>query len=234
MSPLELAKQLEEGVHRISQGEVVAQQLAEAARLQDDLSQVLSDVENVVSLAVSASSAGLSPDVAGLADCRRDAEKISPQTGRAKLDIDAITRFAKRVRAGSSAIEVSVATGWLELIESKVPQREGLAALATAFESLDPVSRRVAELRAVLRRVNVLRQTKPSVQSLAELDEAAVAIPRLVSSLVGDSASVRRFVELAARGGAPLSSFDPDVAVWVRDGRFNTAFKIVIGTPETQ
>ena len=136
------------------------------------------------------------------------------------------------VRAQVSTVQSSITIAWRELVDHKVPQRQGLDNLAEIFRQLDASSSLAIELKQAVATAEQLAGAQPSVAALERLDAVAERIPFLLRDLVGDDAGVRAFAEKLARGGAPLESLTPEVTRWIEAKGFQQSFKIVPGEPE--
>lgn len=231
MTLLELTAGIESGVQQLADTERVAQEVAALKRAHAAVSDVRPIVDDAVTLLTAAIEADL--DVGGDAllamSSRVAAASEAARSNRLKLaDLD---RLLTDVRAEVAGVQSQVKIGWIELVDKKVPGRDGLGALAESFRLLGGVSELATELRQSLSALQQVRSATPSVEQLNRLNALADRIPTIVRDLVGDDATVRAFADKVARGGAGLASLTPEVLDWLKEKGLEKSFKIVPGSP---
>jgi hypothetical protein len=233
MTLSELADAITTGVQQTAQRDVIAGRVGQLKRIESTLDQLMPVVTEAVSLVGAAAASGLSIDAERLASL---GGRISDATVRAdQLEVDgpALERLAMDVRTEAASVKSAATGSWRELVDRRIPQRQGLTALANTYLQLDPGDTLAQQLRQAVVAAQQLANMPPSIEALQRLDQLAAQIPQLSRDLVGDAPSVRSFIERVARGGAALDSLTPEVGRWIESKRFEGVFKIVLGEPES-
>jgi hypothetical protein len=223
-----VAERITTGVQRVAQVEVVEERIARLKRIEFDANQVRPMLAEAIGLLEAATSAGLSIKYDSLGTLRsRIAAALHP-VDRA-IEPSALEQLLADLRAEASAIKGAVTVMWQELVDRKIPQRQGLTQLAEALLRLDPGDALALELREAIGVVQQLSHMPPTIEGLRRLDALATRVPQVLSDLVGDDPSVRSFAERVGSGGAPLEALTAEVRSWIESRGLSRAFMIVPG-----
>lgn len=227
MALSDFADRIVVGVKRIAQRDLTAARVAQLARVESNLDQLMPVVEEAVSLVDAASTSGLTISAGELRSLRvRISEAV-----QGDVDAPALEQLIVEVRTEAQSVKTAATASWHELVDRTIPQRQGLIGLADTYRQLDPGDAVAKQLRQAIGEAQQLASTAPSTEALRRLDHLATQIPQLLRDLVGDNASVRSFAERVARGGASLDSVTPEVKGWITSKGFEGSFKIVPGEP---
>jgi hypothetical protein len=230
MTLSELADAITTGVRQTTQRNEIIGRVAERKRVEATLDPLLPALIEAVSLVEATAASGLDISADGL---RAIHGRISAAAGaHQELDVPVLEQLAIDIRTEAASIKSAATSSWRELVDRKVPQRQGLMGLANTYLQLDPADTVAQQLRDAVVAVQQLADAPPSMEALQLLDQLATQIPQLSRDLVGDATTVRSFVERVARGGAALDSLTPEVARWIEAKGFERVFKIVLGEPE--
>lgn len=228
---VDLAERVTNAVQQGAQKERVAEQVTQLKRIEDSVSQLLSVVAATGKLVDAAVGAGVDVPVAGLRALAPGLAEVAAKAANREVDGSAVDRLVIDVRNQLTSIQGAIAVSWRELVDRKVPQREGLMRLAETFRQLDASSRLASELRTALAAARNLAVSPPSLTALNTLEAIAERVPQLLRELVGDNPDVRTFAEELARGGASVDSLTPEVMAWIRSKGFERSFKVIPGEP---
>jgi hypothetical protein len=232
MTLLELAGEITTGVQRIAQREQIVRRIIELKRVDAKLDELKPVLDEVVSLVVAAQGGGLTISVDGLNSLRSRLNNAALYNGNSAVDVPALEDLVTDVRTEAALAKGAVTALWQELVDRRIPQRQGLRLLADAYLQLDPRNALAMELRQAVEDADQLVRKPPSSEALLRLDQLGQQIPQLSRDLVGDILTVRSFIERAARGGASLETLTPEVEHWIGMKGFERFFKITIGEPE--
>ncbi|SRR5258708_5592341 len=233
MTLLEVAEGITTGVQRTAQRELITGRVTQLRRIESTLDQVMPLVIEAVSLVGAAAVSGLSIKTDGLASVR---DRITAATRRADqgdVDVPTLEQLLLDVRTEVESVKSTATISWHELVDRRIPQRQGLTRLADTYLQLDPGNGLAKELRHAVGAAEQLTNMRPSSEALQRLEQLATRIPQLLRDLVGEDPDVRAFAERVARGGAGLDSLTPEVVSWIALKGFERSFKIVPGEPET-
>lgn len=228
---VDLAERVTTAVQQGAQKERIAEQVTQLKRIEESVSQLYTIVESTVTLVSAALDAGVDVPIAGLRQAATELKAISTRAAKGEVDGSAVDRVVIEVRSQITSIQAAVSVEWRELVDRKVPQREGLARLADTFRQLDASSPLAAELRNALASARDLASGTPSLAALTSLETIARRVPELLRDLFGDDPNVRTFADELARGGARLDALTPEVVSWIRSRGFDRSFKVVPGEP---
>lgn len=231
-SLVELAEQVTTGVQRGAQKERVAEQVTQLKRVEDGVAQLRSVVTTTAQLVRAALGAGVDVPVAGLRQLAGPLSKVAAEGGSGNVDGTLVDRLIVEARSQLSSMQSAITIGWREVVDRKVPQRDGLMRLAETFRQLDTSSGLASELRQIVGQAQQLAGSPPSIDALDRLDRIAARIPEVLRDLVGEEPSVRAFADRVARRGAPLDTVTPEVMDWLLVKGFHRSFKVVPGEPE--
>ncbi len=233
MTLSELADAITTGVQQTAQRNVLAGRVAHLKRIEWTLDQLMPVVAEAVSLVGAATASGLSIGAERLASLRGRIGDAILRVDQLELDARALEQLAMDMRSEAESVKSAATSSWRELVDRRIPQRQGLTGLANTYLRLDPGDMLAQQLRHAVVAAQQLADTPPSTGALQRLDQLATQIPQLSRDLVGDAPSVRSFVEGVARGGAALDSLTPEVARWIDSKGFERVFKIILGEPES-
>lgn len=126
---------------------------------------------------------------------------------------------------------------WRESIDESMPGLDGLSGLATILGQLGADRVQVENLRRAADDLKAIARKVPDEAASGSVSEKIAVIKQTLTSLLGgssESGDVRRFLEMTARGGAPVSALTPTVRDWMRGNNTEGSFKIVSGSPASE
>ena len=228
---VDLADRVTTTVQQGAQKERVAEQVAQLKRIEASVSQLFSVVAATGKLVDAAVGAGIDVPIAGLQSLAGPLDEVAAKAANREVDGSAVDRLVIDIRSQLTTIQGAITISWRDLVDRKVPQREGLMRLAETFRQLDASSRLATELRTALVAARDLAGSPPTLTGLNTLESIAERVPKLLRDLVGDDPNVRLFADELARGGASVDALTPAVIAWIRARGFDRSFKIVPGEP---
>jgi hypothetical protein len=233
MTLLELADKITTGVQRTAQREKIAGRVAQLKRIASSLDELMPLVREATTLVGAAEAFGLGITTDGLASLHERIADASKGANPTEVDASALEQLVTDLRTELSSVKSTVTISWHELVDRRIPQRQGLTRLAETYLRLDPTDPLATQLRQAVATAQQLATTPPTTEALQRLDQVATQIPELLRDLVGDDPSIRSFAERVARGGASLDSLTPEVRRWIASKGFEHSFRIVPGEPES-
>src|SRR5437870_11402659 len=125
MTLLELADRITTGVKRTAQRDVIAGRVAQLKRVESNLDQLMPVVVEAVSLAGAAAASGLSISTGVLASLQSRISDAALSADQVDLDVPTLEQLVMDVRTEAASLKRTVTISWHELVDRKIPQREG-------------------------------------------------------------------------------------------------------------
>ena len=124
-----------------------------------------------------------------------------------------------------------VSIRWRAYVHSQMPGLEGLPDLADILSQVGADLHQVDSLRRGVAAMEKLARQMPDQHAADEVVDAVSQMRSALAALVGYSDEVRRFIDDATGGGAPIRALTPAVREWLHTSGTTKSFKIVAGRP---
>lgn len=227
----ELCDSVQSAVETFVHRERTAAQIEQLTELEGRVASLLVEVKQTTTAISNAASAGLVVEWQTASALSKRATALAAKARSGSPEREATDSLHQELLLASKHTSTRLEDRWKAFVREQVPTGEGLRNLLGAFQAATDAQRTIREIGELLGQVNRIADQPPSADAATRLRSHAENLPRLLVSLVGDDVSVRRFVELVAKGGAPISAITPGVAAWLREKNHDGTFKVVPGAP---
>jgi hypothetical protein len=233
-SVAELLQRVEEALGEYEQADQTTRTVESLTRADGEIRPYVEDLERMVDAFDVLTRAGRRPerpDTRGMAVALR---ATANRVRRSKTVPPDHPRTLREIQRIVSTARETAKDSWRESIDARMPGLDGLSGLATVLSQLREDPRKVESLRRAASDLKALSRQLPDETTAGKVTEKITVINEALTSLLGGSreaADVRRFLEMAALGGAPVSALTPAVREWMHRNNTEGSFKIVSGRP---
>lgn len=226
-----VVEQVTSGVERLGRRDELTEQLRRIDAVDKASAQLVQQLEELTETVAVARMAGFAPPLPDAQAARSAVDTLREQLAEGDVDREFAQGVIDAVGSLIRGAREPLTTAWRTYVEDRIPSPDGLLVLADAFSAVEGASAYATRLRTAIRSVHTFLQQAPSADAIAEVNELAAEIPRLLQHLVGAEPDVRAFAEQLARGGAAIDALTPSVLKWMKDSGFAGSFKVVAGQP---
>lgn len=236
-SVAELLHRVEQALDEYERADETTRTVESLTRAEMDVSPHVEDLEHMVDafdVLAHAGRTGIRPDTSALARTLRATAAQVRQKKMLPLDHSRTLREVQRIVDGA---RTTARENWRESIDASMPGLDGLAPLANVLSRLGENPDQVEKLRRTAAELRILSKELPDESAPGKVAEKITVIKQTLTSLLGDSresGDVRKFIEMAARGGAPVRALTPAVLDWMQRNNTEGSFKIVSGRPSSE
>jgi hypothetical protein len=236
-SVAELLQRVEQALDEYERADETTRTVELLTRAEMDVSPHVEDLEHMVdafNVLTHAGRIGIRPDTSALARTLRATAAQVRQKKTLPLDHSKTLREVQRIVDGA---RLTARENWRESIEASMPGLDGLAPLANVLSQLGENPAQVEKLRREATELRALSKELPDESAPSKVTQKISVIEQALMSLLGDSresGDVRKFIEMAARGGAPVRALTPAVMDWMRRNNTEGSFKIISGRPASE
>lgn len=226
-----LAERVTVGVEGLARRDELTSQLRRVDAVDKAAAQLVQQLQAIGATVAVARAAGFAPPLPDPKAVIGEVDALRRQLANGDVDREFAQGVIDSIGVLIRGAKESLTTAWRTYVGDRIPAPDGLLVLADAFSTVEGASTYATQLRTAIRSVHSYLQQAPSVDAIAEVNELAADIPRLLQRLVGAEPDVRAFAEQLARGGAAIEALKPSVLKWMNDSGFAGSFKIVAGRP---